>query len=101
MALADVFNIKTLTSFLTGRVPDQVGTFGYKAGTNGTVALTGSKKVHGVGVVAITAGTVTINGGETITIPAKSAWSWDFKGNLTDPTFIFTGTAAYFIEYLV
>jgi hypothetical protein len=78
------------------------GTWDYTAGTSGTVALTGGKKVHSVAVTATVAGSMKINGGATITIPAGTPMSFGFDdGKLTNPTFVFTSTASYYIDWYV
>lgn len=83
------------------------GTWGYNAGVSGTLTLTGSKRVLQITAVAQeAAATITINGGDTITLPygstdkASSAIEIVPRGNLTDPVIIFTSTKAYFVEYV-
>lgn len=83
------------------------GTWGYNAGTAGTLVLTGSKRVLHITAIALeAAATLTINGGDTITIPygatdsVSSELTIEPRGNLTDPTLVFTGTTAYFVEYV-
>lgn len=97
----------TLTS-INGKLPDFSGTWGYSAGTSGTVNLTGSKRVVQITATALeAAGTITINGGDTITLPyggtdkVSTGITIAPLANLTDPTVVFTGTDAYFIEYVV
>lgn len=93
---------------LAGKIPDQEGTWGYNAGTSGTLTLTGSKRVLLISAIAQEASaTITINSGDSITLPygstdkASSAIEIVPKGNLIDPTIVFTGTKAYFCEYVV
>ena len=51
---------------LTGS--DEVGTWGYSAGTSGTVNLSGGKRVLQITAVALeAAGTIQINGGSVTT----------------------------------
>lgn len=96
-------------SAIDGKLPDFSGTWGYAAGNNGTVTLTGSKRVLQITATALEAsGTFTINGGDTITLPYggtdKVSTSITIApiGNLTDPTIVFSaGVDSYFIEYLV
>lgn len=81
--------------------PAQRGTWGYAAGISGTRALTGSKRVLAVTAAATAAGaSMTINGGDSIPIPANFGFAFEPRGNLTDPTFVFTGTDSYFVEYV-
>lgn len=99
---------ETTLSGINGKLPDFSGTWGYAAGTNGTVNLSGSKRVLQITAVALeAAGTITINGGDTITIPYggtdKVSTSITIApiANLTDPTVVFSsGVDSYFIEYL-
>lgn len=98
--------IDTVLDTLAGKVPDQEGTWSYYAGTAGTVNVTG--RVLQVTAIALeAAASFTINGGDTITIPygttdkVSTALTVEPKGNLVDPTVIFTGTTAYFIEVVV
>jgi mannose-6-phosphate isomerase-like protein (cupin superfamily) len=59
------------------------GTWSYAAGVNGTVV----------------GGTLTINAGDSVVIPAGSSISISPKGNITAPTIVFSaGVTSYFIE---
>lgn len=88
----------------TTRLVDR--TFAYKAGTSGTVAIVG--RVTGWAAFATGAGaTVTVAqpgllAGDTIPIPTGGSVEGNppDDGALTNPTFVFTGTAGYFIEYV-
>jgi hypothetical protein len=74
------------------------GTWGYKAGTSGTPTLT-SKRVVSISCLAGGSGaTITINGGDTITVPADTPFGIPINGRLTAPTIVFTGTTSYFVE---
>jgi len=81
----------TLLSNLTG-------TWSYYSGVSGTVNVTTSQRVTGISAHSTAGGTMTINGGSTITIPANCAISISPNGNLVAPTIVFTTTDAYFIE---
>lgn len=77
------------------------GTFDYTAGQDGTVTLSGSKKVQQITAHCTTAGSLTINGGAAITIPANSTFAATYAdGKLTDPTLVFTGTDAFYVDWL-
>lgn len=96
-----------VASGLVSRVPDQSGTWGYASGTSGTEVLTGGKRVLQITAIALeAAATITINGGDTITIPygstdsVSSSITIEPKGNLTDPTLVFTGTDSYLVEFV-
>jgi hypothetical protein len=77
-----------------------MGTPGYKAGVEGTVTLTGSKKVVGIIAHSDLGGTVSINDGDDIIIPAGTGFSFSPKGNYIDPEIIFTDTDSYVVEYI-
>ncbi len=79
--------------------PDRVGTWGYVAGTTGTENVVGRVMQISVSAGAL-AGSVTINGGDAITIPAGSGLTIEPCANLVDPEIVFTTTDAYFIEIL-
>jgi len=97
MGYFERFNISNLT-----------GTWGYASGTNGTVTLSGGKKVLQITAIAQGAsGSFTINAGSAITLPYDStdkvSSSIEIKpvGNLVDPTIVFSaGVDAYFIEHV-
>jgi len=73
------------------------GTWGYHAGTSGTPTITG--RVVGITATGGTsAASFTINGGDTITVPADMSIEVTPRGNLSAPTIVFTGTASYFVE---
>lgn len=80
-----------------------VGTFGYAAGTSGTETLSGSKRVQSLAAHAPTSGaaSVTINGGDSITVPAGTQLALAFgDGVLVDPEVVFTGTDSYYLDWL-
>lgn len=74
------------------------GVWSYYSGINGTVAVTTGQRVVGIAAYAALGGTLTINGGATITIPIGVSINIEPKGNLVAPTIIFSGTSTYFIE---
>jgi hypothetical protein len=93
----------------TGRVPDEVGTWAYYAGTAGPVTV-GTKlgvgeRVIGIAAAVSAAGaTVTIDGGDTIPIPFPSSGEPVVgielapRGNLVDPVIVFAGTDSFMVE---
>lgn len=83
---------------LKNNTPDLTGTWSYQAGTDGTENITG--RVISISAHASSAGTLTINGGDSIPIPANASFSLQPLGNLVDPALVFTGTDSYFIEAL-
>lgn len=77
------------------------GVFGYAAGTSGTVTLTGGKRVRNISAHCTIAGTVTINGGAAIPVPANSQFSASYDDTrLVNPVIAFTGTDSYYIDFL-
>lgn len=94
-------NLATMVTSLAG-LPDLTGTWGYTAGSGaGSVALTGSKRVLSVAVYADGGPvTMTIAGGNTISLPAGASIAVEPRGQLTDPTIVLTGPAVYTIEHL-
>lgn len=72
------------------------GTWSYYAGITGSVGVTG--RVVGISAYSALGGSLTINGGATVTLPIGVAISIEPKGNLVSPTIVFTGTSTYFVE---
>ena len=87
----------TNTSF---NVTNLTGTPFYNAGTSGgTVTLTGGKKLLGVTAYAKGAdGTMTINGGDTITIRSGLTLSFSPLGNYVNPTIVFSAAIDYIVD---
>lgn len=87
--------------------PLPVGAFCYHAGVSGTLTLGPLERVLQITATCVQqAGSITINGGDTIPIPygATDKVSCDIAivpvGDLVGPTIVFAGTAAYFVEYV-
>lgn len=80
-----------------------VGAWAYLAGISGNVAVVAGAKVRQIAVTSPleTASQFTINGGQTIIVPAGQSLTIEPKGNLIAPSITFTGTSAYFIEYVI
>jgi len=79
-------------------VAKSYGTWMYYAGTSGTVAVSTGQRVLSISCHATTAGSVTVNGGASIPVPATVGFSIEMTGILTAPTIVFTGTDSYFVE---
>jgi len=92
----------TSLSSIDGKLPDLSGTWGYNAGTSGTVMVAANKRVLAITATAapLLAASMTINGGQTITIPAGTSITIQPRANLTAPTLVFTSTSAYFVEFI-
>lgn len=103
MALRNAFELvateATLDSVDT-KTPPITGTWGYNAGVSGTVTLTGSKRVRSITAISTSGGSVTINGGDSIPIPANFAFNLPIDAQLTDATFVFSSTDSYFLDYV-
>lgn len=100
--MSNTGNIQTngATEVTLGQVATDIeknyGTWSYYAGITGSVSVTG--RVVGISAYAALGGTITINGGATITLPIGVAISIAPNGNLVSPTIVFTGTSTYFVE---
>jgi hypothetical protein len=88
------------TESLLARLPDLTGTWGYYAGVSGTVVMAAGQRVTGIAAHATLAGSMTINAGASITIPADTGIWLEPQGQLVAPTLVFTGTDTYVVEYL-
>ena len=91
----------SLLEQIRDRLANLVGTWGYMAGASGTSTLPATARLLAVAAHATTAGTLVINGGDSIPIPAQTGWGLDgVFGQLVGPTLVFTGTDSYFAAYL-
>ena len=79
------------------------GAFGYKAGAAGTVHVPSGAAVGSVSAQAgSSASSVVINGGDSIPVAADSAFDADLKGGVVGPVdVVFTGTVAYYVDWVV
>jgi hypothetical protein len=77
------------------------GSWGYSAGTSGTVVVATGRRVVGIGAHSTAGGTLTINGGDSVVVPAGVAINIHPKGNLVAPTIVFTATTSYFVESVI
>jgi hypothetical protein len=90
----------TVLNSIDAKLSNGIGTFGYDAGVSGTLTLTGSKKVKSISAYSTVGGTITIDGGDTITVPANGSFTDDLNYNLVDPEIVFTGTTTYYVSYI-
>lgn len=74
------------------------GTWAYYSGLTGTVIVSAGQRVVGISAYSSSGGSLTINGGSTVTLPAGVAISIEPNGNLVAPTIIFVGTNTFFVE---
>lgn len=90
---------QTAINVSVNSAPVSSGVWAYDAGVSGTVVVGVGKRVLQITASAtLTAGSLTINGGAAITIPAGRALTIEPRGALVAPTIVFTGTDAYFVE---
>lgn len=75
-----------------------LGAWDYHAGINGTVDVIG--RLVSLTAVAAGAASLTINGGDSIPIPAGGAFTLDVRGALDDPVLVFAGTSSFFVEVI-
>lgn len=81
-------------------IPDEVGTWDYKAGVSGAVSIVG--RVLQITATATTQdASLTINGGDVVPVPVGRNITIEPRANLVDPEIVFTDTTAYFVELLV
>lgn len=76
----------------------QYGTFNYYAGASGTVVASSGQRILSFSCHSTTGGSMTINGGASIPIPAGVGFAINLLGNLVAPTVVFTGTDSYFVQ---
>lgn len=77
-----------------------IGKWGYHAGASGTVTLTGGEVVASIHAHSTAGGSFTVNGGDSIPIPASASW---FKltmptDALADAVIVFTTTDSYVVQ---
>lgn len=91
-----------LRAFPMGIIDSERGTWGYVAGVNGTVAIAKGRRVIGITAYSTLGGTLTINGGDAVVVPANSLIHLAPKGNLTAPTVVFSkSVTSYFVESVI
>lgn len=92
----------TSLSSLNNKTPDLSGTWGYGAGLSGTLVVAANKRIMSITATAapLVPASMTINGGQTITIPAGTSITIQPRANLIAPTLVFTTTSAYFVEFI-
>lgn len=85
-----------------GNLPDLTGAWGYRAGVAGTPALPANCRILAIAAhVSTGSGSVVINGGDAIPIPANVGFSLgDVFAQMANPTVVFTGTDSFFISFL-
>jgi len=79
-------------------VDKSFGAWAYYSGSLGTVVVAAGQRVLSVGCHSASGGTLQINGGPSIPIPANVGFTINPLGNLVAPSITFTATDSYFIE---
>lgn len=74
------------------------GNWSYYSGTFGTVTVSSGQRVIGIGCHSTNGGSIVINSGSTVPVPAGVGIGIEPNGNLVAPTIVFTGTDSYFVE---
>lgn len=86
---------------LSSNIALTYGTFSYYAGTSGTVTVAAGQRVLSASCHSTMGGSMTINGGAAIPIPANVGFSIDLLGNLVAPVIVYTDTDSYFVQAVV
>jgi hypothetical protein len=78
------------------------GTWDYRAGVSGTVNVPAGARLLSFTCVAGSggAGSVSINGGNSIPVPAGSPFSLAPDAEVIAPTIVFTGTDSYVVQFV-
>lgn len=74
------------------------GVWGYTSGVSGTVTLGANQYLAALSAYSPAGGTVSINGGSNIPIPAGLGISMTPKGAVKGAVLVFTGTSTYVVE---
>ena len=85
-------------SALNSNIAKAYGTWTYYSGISGTVNVTAGQRILSITCHSAIGGTVTINGGSSITVPAGVGFSISMTGLIIAPTVVFSSTDTYFIE---
>jgi type 1 fimbria pilin len=79
----------------------EFGSWGYLAGVDGTVAVPSDTRVLGISATAgASGGSIVIDDGDAIPVPANSTIEIQPKANLVAPSIVFDTTEAYIVEYV-
>lgn len=82
--------------------PDIDGVWDYDGGVSGTIVVPPGGKVLTITAVdTVGGGTVQINGGAIIPIPALVGFTANPEGRLVAPTIEFVGTESCFVDWLI
>lgn len=77
------------------------GTWDYASGVSGSVTIGAGRRVLTITAIAgLAGGTLTVAGGDTITIPPMASLTLSPAGALVAPELVFAGTTAYVVEHV-
>lgn len=93
-----VTNFPPSQAVTDANVDKSFGTWAYYGGTSGTVVIAAGQRVLSISCHSTTGGTLTIDGGASVPIPANVGFDISPLGNLIAPTIVYSGTDSYFIE---
>ena len=77
------------------------GEWDYRAGIDGSPTLPDDAQLLGITAHATTAGSMSINGGDSIPIPANATVYFTPARLLVSPVLVFTGTDSWIVEFVV
>lgn len=83
---------------IEANVDKNFGTWAYYSGTSGTIVVGVGQRVLSISCHSTLGGSLTINGGATIPVPANVGFAINPLGNLVAPIIVYSGTDSYFIE---
>lgn len=94
--------IQKVTIVGTGGAIDtkESGDWDYVSGTGGGTEVVVGRMVGSFFFANAADGTITIDGGSTITVRAGCGIAINPKGNLLNPTIVMSGSVDYMIEYV-
>src|SRR5260221_3823286 len=95
LVLSDGAASEATLTIISNNIAKGYGTWSYASGTSGTVTVGAGKRVIGIGCHSTAGGSITINGGSSVPVPANVGFAIEPNGNLVAPTIIFTRTDSY------
>jgi hypothetical protein len=94
----DVANFPASQTVTESNVDKSFGTWAYYGGTSGTVIVSAGQRALSMSCHSTSGGTMQINGGQTIPVPANVGFAINPLGNIVAPTIVFSSTDSYFVE---
>lgn len=82
-------------------VPYNPGEWDYRSGVSGIPDFPSTARILSLAAVAGESdGSVVIDGGSSIPIPAGMSFGMTIEADLIDPAIVFTGTVSYVVQYV-